>query len=199
MAAAFALVVVVVGIVPLMRSGTTPIGDAPETTFAPVTTMQPGVTTTALAPDDCSARGMTSPSAQPGLPPVVAEVREGIIGAAIACDWETLSSYAAPGFVFTYGGGGFDEMRRSGSLQLLVQMLGTPFAALDYEEGNRIFVWPSAFSYESWEEIPPEDLEALDPIYKEDLFEVLAPAGVYLGWRVGITERGEWLYFVAGD
>jgi len=37
------------------------------------------------------------------------------------------------------------------------------------------------------------------PTYDRTPDRAPAPAGDYLGWRVGIRKDGKWLFFVAGD
>lgn len=60
-------------------------------------------------------------------------------------------------------------------------------------------MWPSAFAYDEWAAAPEEDKDALRPLYTEENFEGFARFGGYIGYRVGITEQGEWIFFVAGD
>ena len=48
------------------------------------------------------------------------------------------------------------------ALALLVELFDTPYAFEDYEDLPRHYYWPSAFVYDSWEEIPPADMEALE-------------------------------------
>jgi hypothetical protein len=206
MAAGFALVVVVVGLVPLLRgNGTTPIGDAPGTTvlLAPVTTTMSNVTTTRVEPAVASCSAISAPDrqSQAGLPDAVAVVREEIVTAARACDWERLAGYAAPGFVSSFGGGDFEDVVGDyGRLEILLRLLNTPFGVVEQPGGDRIFVWPSAFAYETWDEVPEEDVRALESIYGPGEVESkIARYESYLGWRIGITEQGDWLYFVAGD
>jgi len=203
MAAGFALVVVALGLPALigrMSGGSPP--RAPETTAVldPVATTGPSDPVTTVGSETyCPVQGVLDLGPQPGLPAPVAAARQGIATAALDCDWDRLAEYAVPDFTSSFGGGGFEEMLRSGPVELLVPLLNTPYGIVDSGEG-RIFVWPSAFVYKTWDEVPEEDLRALDPIYKEDLYETMIPGSEsYLGWRIGITERGEWLYFVAGD
>jgi hypothetical protein len=203
MATGFAMVVVVVGLVPLLRGGGTEPGGDPGTTspLAPVATTAPAgpLTTVGSAPVNCPAAGMAQPGSQAGLPEAVATARDGIASAAIACDWDRLAEYAVPDFVSSFGGGDFGDMLSTVAMEVLLPLLNTPYGIVDSGE-SRIFVWPSAFAYETWDEVPDEDLQALDSIYKEDLYEIMIPSSEsYLGWRIGITEQGEWLYFVAGD
>jgi hypothetical protein len=53
--------------------------------------------------------------------------------------------------------------------------------------------------YESWADIPEELRLELLMIYTEEELDQIAGFGSYAGWRTGIDELGNWLYFVAGD
>jgi hypothetical protein len=66
-------------------------------------------------------------------------------------------------------------------------------------DGPDIYVWPAAFTYESWDDIPDQYREELYEIFGEGELDQIAGFGSYVGWRVGIDEQGNWLYFVAGD
>lgn len=61
------------------------------------------------------------------------------------------------------------------------------------------YVWPSAFAYDSWDEVPEVDREALRPLYGDDDLESFDRFGGYIGHRVVIREDGTWTAFVAGD
>jgi hypothetical protein len=217
-AAAFGAVILAVGVIPLISSPdeTDPAaGSTPTTVPAPVSTV-PAPTTTVPAPTtiapttvptsgECSASGMDVPADQPGLPDQVTDVRRAIIEAAIACDYETMESLAGPNFTTSFGDTGFEkipEWEESGlypATKLMVQLFDTPYAFEDYEGQPRHFYWPSAFVYDSWDEIPAEDMEALRSIYTEEELEMSAEFGSYALWRIGITETGEWRFFIAGD
>jgi hypothetical protein len=212
-AAAFGVVIVTLGVIPLISSpedsgpasGSTPTTTpAIVTTVAePVTTMPP--TTAPPAAATCSASGMAVPADQEGLPDQVADVRLAIAEAAIACDYATLESLADPDLVTSFGGGGFEniplweEEDTYPALALLVGLFDTPYAFEDYEDLPRHYYWPSAFVYDSWEEIPPADMEALLTVYTQEELDQYAEFGSYALWRIGITETGEWRFFVAGD
>lgn len=58
---------------------------------------------------------------------------------------------------------------------------------------------PSTATYDSWREVPREARQALGPLYGDEDFQQFAEFGCYIGYRVGISESGDWLYFVAGD
>jgi hypothetical protein len=215
LAATFAAVIVAVGMVPLLsRSGDAgPSGETPSTISAVTTTSTlPGRTTTApVVTAACSAAGLPMPSEQDGLPTQVAETRRAIAAAAIACDYQALEELAGTELNTSFGGGGFanletwEDLARSDkeegylALQLLVKLFDTPFATQDFENLPRYYVWPSAFIYDTWEEIPPADLDVLSEIYSREELDQLATFGSYAGWRIGIAEDGAWRFFVAGD
>ena len=81
-------------------------------------------------------------------------------------------------------------------LAVLVEVLDRPTAVLPDSD---LHVWPSAFAYDTWEAVPPEEREALRPLYDEAGLASFAEYGSYIGYRVGITTTGTWRYFVAGD
>jgi hypothetical protein len=217
-AAAFGAVILAVGVIPLISSPdeTGPAaGSTPTTVPAPISTV-PAPTTSMTAPTtvapttvptggDCSASGMAMPAAQEGLPAAVAETRRAILEAAIACDFDALEAVAGPNFTTSFGDTGFEkipEWEESGlypATELMVQLFDTPYAFEDYEGQPRHYYWPSAFVYDSWDEIPPEDMETLRSIYTEEELEMSAEFGSYALWRIGITETGEWRFFIAGD
>jgi hypothetical protein len=214
-AAAFGVVILTLGVLPMISSpedsgpasGSTPTttpGPASTTVPEPVTT-DPPVTTVPSAVADCSAAGLPMPAEQEGLPTPVAEARRAIAAAAIACDFEALEALASADFVTSFGGGGFEmipmweEDGTYPALALLVGLFDTPYAFQDYEDLPRHYYWPSAFVYDSWEEIPPADMEALLTVYTQEQLDQSAAFGSYALWRIGITETGEWRFFVAGD
>lgn len=210
-AVAFGLVILTLGVLPMLTRSADPNGTvgsgSPSTAASVATTTVPAPTTSTLPPAtaDCSAAGMAMPSDQEGLPEPVAAMRRAISEAAIACDFATLQELADPDLVTSFGGGGFDhlvELEESGDerpLAILVGLFDTPHATEDYEDLPRHYYWPSAFVYDSWDDIPPEDLEALRTIYSDEELEQIAAFGSYAGWRIGITEDGDWKFFVAGD
>jgi hypothetical protein len=224
-AAAVALVVVGVPLL-LLR------GDAsPDTTFpvatslpqTPTSTSAPEVTTTSMpqattttrpepeAPA-CSAAGLDEPLvAQPGLPAAVAETRQAIYDAAIACDIPALVEIASAGerdFTASFGGQDaatlWTEREAAGVPVLadLVRHLNLAYAEPDARDSLQVYVWPFAVSMTSADGsgIPAEDLAALLEIYPiEELRQQFEIIGGYVGRRTGITDDGEWLFFVEGD
>ena len=209
-AAAFGAVILAVGVIPMLsRSGDpAPVGETTPTTLPSVvapTTTPPDAANTVPVVADCSAAGLPMPAEQEGLPTAVADARRAIAAAAIACDYETLETLADPDLNTSFGGGGFGNLQRweeegtYPALALLVQLFDTPYATEDYEDLPRHYYWPSAFVYDDWEDIPPADFEALRSIYTEEELDQIEEFGSYALWRIGLTESGEWRFFVAGD
>lgn len=142
------------------------------------------------------------------LPQEVMRTRKAIFDAAAACDFDALESLASSGsqtFTYSFGEGGdpvrfWKRREREGDqpLRFMVELLERPSGTIETGRGMQ-FVWPSAFAFESWQQVPKKDREALKPLYDEDDFEDFARFGGYTGFRLGISESGEWLFFVAGD
>lgn len=196
-ATAFAAVIVVVGVLPMLGGGDQPgpVG-SPDTTVA----MSPPSTN----PAGCSSSGRPFPGPVDSLPAEVAGVRRAIAAAALACDFATLVDLAGDRFTSDFGGGGSEmleawESAGEGKLGILLQILDMSHSEVVYEDGSRDYVWPAAFAYHRWEDIPQEYLDELQAIYTVAELEQLSGFGSYAGWRTGISEDGDWRYFVAGD
>jgi hypothetical protein len=157
-------------------------------------------------PDRCSASNLSGvPSAQAGLQVAVAARREAVVAAAVRCDYVALAALAAPEFTFSFGNGGDpaafwrgaedaggDPMRR---LVLTLELPSTLDTRFDPPE----YIWPSASAYDSWEQIPDEQRQALLALYDAEEIALFEEFGGFIGERVGITTDGEWLFFVGGD
>lgn len=157
----------------------------------------------------CSADGLSAtPAVQSGLPPAVATTRRAVVDAATRCDYPGLAQLASTGRrPFTASFGGADDLaaywRRSEAeggrpLEALVALLDAPHAR-QITDGDAPFVWPSAFVAKRWADVTPDEREALRPLYDDEDFAAFRTFGSYIGYRVGIAEDGEWLFFVAGD
>lgn len=178
-------------------------GDA-ATTVVPSTSAPDGAGRPA-----CSAAGLDpTPPAQPELPAEVADVRRRIVEAATACDFERLGRIASEGtsgFTASFGNGGdpaeqWRRLEQAGEepLRYLVELLSLPHRGVTGAD-PAVFAWPSAFAFEGWDAVPQAARDALRPLYGDSDLESFEEAGSYLGYRVGLREDGEWMYFVAGD
>ena len=201
LAAGFAVVVVTFGLIPWLASnvGNEPIGDNSPPT-APTDTSS----TVAAPTGGCSSDGVPFPAAADGLPHEVLLTRETIAGAASDCDLATLGSLGGARLRTSFGGGGVENLaiwedQGEGQLGTLLGLLDMSYGTMPLEGGGATYVWPAAATYESWDEIPEDELAELTAIYTEGELDQLAGLPSYAGWRTGIDHEGNWLYFLAGD
>lgn len=178
-----------------------PVGPAPTTTSAPTTT---------TVPARCSASDLSRQAGdQPDLPGPVAEIRREIVAAAVSCDYDALADLATAGvdyFTFSYGAGDDPadhwreaEARGDRPLWYLVQLLALSYGfqtGPSFADSQDTYLWPAAASgnEDDWSAISDAGL------YTEKELELMRTGGSgYLGYRVGITAGGDWIFFVAGD
>lgn len=179
----------------------------PEPTPTQEATATPEPSPTAEPGPRCSASGLDPLDTQLDLPAAVDSRRAAIADTAIACDVGALSSLAGPDFTASFGGGTPEEVWAAGEqngeqpLWWLVEILRLPYGTIDGTTGDdeTIYVWPSAHSFDGWDAVPSTDRQALLDVYTTDDLDQFAAFGAYSGYRVGITESGRWIFFVAGD
>lgn len=155
---------------------------------------------------ECSTVGLRLNLSDQDLPEPVADVRQRVFDAAIACDYETLERIAleeGEGFTFSYGAGPDDsaaahwrELEESGAeepMRVLAAILTMPYGR--NESGS--YTWPTAYSEsptdEAWQALVDADL------YTQEEIDLMRSGGMYLGYRTAITADGDWQFFVAGD
>jgi hypothetical protein len=168
------------------------------------------VTETQTAPEEpevkCSTAGVRLTLPEQELPPEVADVRERVFGAAVACDYETLEQIAlekGAGFTFSYGSGDsaaeyWRQVEEAGTERPLPMLALATILTMPYtrnESGS--YAWPTAYN-----ESPTEaDWEVLvvSGLYTQEQIDSMKAGGSYLGYRTAITGDGDWQFFVAGD
>ena len=157
----------------------------------------------------CSTgRSTPAPTRQSELPQAVSDMRMAIIDAARACDYDKLAQLALSGdgtFTYSFGGEGRPaafwrdaEAAGQAPLRLLVELLDGPAATREVE-GSTQYLWPAAYVFERWEDVPTSVREDLRRMYDDDDLRRFAQFGSYAGHRVGITDSGDWIFFVGGD
>jgi len=170
-----------------------------ETVTQPQTVTQPPAQPRA----DCSTSTLRLTLPEEDIPAEVAEVRQRIFDAAVACDYDALEQIAlekGEGFTFSYGGGDsaaahWRELEESGAeepMRQLATILTFPFTR--NESGS--YAWPTAY-----DESPADaDWQALVDagLYTQEQIDQMKTAGSYLGYRTAITADGDWQFFVAG-
>lgn len=205
LATAFAAVLLVFAIPALLGGEPAPVAE--PVSEPPTTVVEVAPTTT--APEDlqsCSSAGVSQPQLQSDLPAEVADKAKAIMGFAATCDFDGLAGIAAPKFISSFGGGGIDSLAQleeegRGEMDTLIRLFGTSHAVTETEDGPDIYVWPAAFAYDLWDDIPREYLAELVDlgVYTEEELDEIATFGSYAGWRIGIDENGDWRFFIAGD
>lgn len=167
---------------------------------------EPAVTTTSGAPDDgfCSGAAFTPTDyGTADLPEPVVKTLGEIVRYASTCSFADLANVAGDSNV-SFGGGTplevwtADEEQGYAPMEALLRVIAMPHATIDGGDGL-IYVWPSAFAYDSWDAVPQADRDALLPLYDEVDHDGFAQFGSYIGYRLGITAAGDWSFFVAGD
>jgi hypothetical protein len=187
-----------------------------------------GGSPSASAQGSCSAAGLPADPPQQNLPEPVAQTRSQIVKAATACDYDALDRIAqssVEGFSFSFGGQKgkpSEHWRRLETegrqpLAFLVKVLsasngvtvvpatlpspGSTSPNPNLSGDKTIYAWPAAAT----KDVPSEeDWAELERIYPKEqvakMKEDAAKFGIgYLGWRVGITAPGNWIYFIEGD
>ncbi len=157
----------------------------------------------------CSTgRSAPVPTRHPELPEAVYATQKAIVEAARACDYDKLAELALAGdsqFTYSFGGGDrpatfWREAETAGlaPLRMLVELLDGPAAPRE-AGGTTQYLWPAAYAFESWQEVPPSARDDLSRIYGEEDLRRFEQFGSYVGHRAGITGSGDWIFFVGGD
>ena len=111
---------------------------------------------------------------------------------------------ATPTFTHSFGDGGdpaafWRRAEEDGEpLTALIHFLNQPFAIRAAGDVTQ-YLWPRAYSYETWGAVPGEARTELQPIYGAEDFKRFERFGSYSGFRAGITAGGDWIFFVGGD
>ncbi len=152
------------------------------------------------------------PDVELGIPTAAVSMAERIVAAVQAEDLEALAVLAFEGgstFTASFG----QEVTKPAELITLWELIGTEevFAAINalvglpnwYETAAQgadgrtvaIFVTPR-FMHEPSN---AENRRLLEEAFSFGYVEAAVADGQYLGWRMGITEEGEWQFLVSGD
>jgi hypothetical protein len=184
-------------------SETTVITEPPTTTVVETTTTPAQCqaaefyppTTAGYSDDGSDPRDLTEPVAEK-----VTEIAE----AAAGCNANGLAALASDDITTTFGPGSGPEDIASWQpdderFAVLGELLNMNREVTEMPDGSRLYVWPAAFAYDTWDEIPDAAIDELLRIYTQEELDQISLLGSYGGWRIGITEAGEWIFFVAGD
>lgn len=154
----------------------------------------------------CSATGLSpTPAPEKALEPPVASTGREIAAAATACDYAGLERLAQMGgrrFTYSFGAAGAqgfarylrEQDKETRILSVLVETL-TLSSCIERSGNTSIVQWPAAFC----DGASDEDWAQLRGLYPPQEIASWRETGFFGGYRVGITESGTWLFFVAGD
>lgn len=180
-----------------------PVRSAGSSTSTSVAT----TTTTAAPAETCSASGIRIQLVAQDLPAPIAATRRALFEAAVACDYDRLEAISKEGdgtVHYTFGGddpegmiGHWRRMEADGQpvLKDLALVLNLPNVQRDIQGGHVYRTWPSA----DQEHRTAADWDALVGLYTEEEVAAFRKDDMYLGWRAGIRDDGDWMYFVSGD
>jgi hypothetical protein len=144
------------------------------------------------------------------LPEPVKELREKIVAAAATGDPEklrpllsgngeppqlSLNAFDDP-ITYLKSQSGDPEGREI--LAILIEVLDAGYVHVGAGTPDEMYVWPYFAEYPVDKLTPPQLVELFRLIYAGD-YEDMKNEGTYLFYRVGITPKGEWKYFIAGD
>jgi hypothetical protein len=169
----------------------------PSPTVAPTATFAPPPPPPSPSPED------EGPGTDLGTGPTAeaAAIRDAIISAAEARDWDGLRELMTEGFSSNYGGeenhiAYYQQAEQNGE-----DPLGTLIAALELPAGRDAdgnFVWPFAHSRDL-RSLSSAEKESLAPLASVEEIEAWAEAGSgWLGPRVGIRPDGAWIFYILG-
>jgi len=182
---AFALVVAMAACSDM--SGTPDPAPAPAPAPAPVPAPSP-------APQPAPA-----PDPLASLPDAVLATRAALLDAARAGDWDAFGSLIPTDGTFTSNYGGdtdhlaFYRALDTDVLAEVVALLEGPFGQI-----SDVVVWPDLHARDPFT-IGADERPGLEDRFGADAIAGWEAAGAYLGWRIGITEAGAWIFLVAGD
>ena len=153
------------------------------------------------------------------LPVAVGETRGQILFHASECEFDALEQLAlagGPNFQYSYGveegaamfwGDREREAHRKSDKNLsymrgLARVLYMPYCTETQDDGTGTgtevvyYIWPRVHCADHRTD---EDWNDLQGLYTDEQIDQMRGSDLYYGFRVGILEDGDWVYFVAGD
>jgi hypothetical protein len=138
------------------------------------------------------------------LDPEVRATRDALLAAARTSDWDAIGASIPTETMFTSNFGGDEDhvafyrglatgTPATDIPAVIVELLEGPFAQV-----GEVTVWPDLHARVPFE-IDDEERGALEEVYGAEDVRGWIEVGAYLGWRIGITADGEWIFLVAGD
>lgn len=144
------------------------------------------------------------------LPAPVRDLREKILEAARSGDMENLRAVIATNKVtleVSFGGADdpiafWKQISANGTgrdvLADMVRVFESGFVHVDANGDNDLYIWPYHFAYPLNKLTPRQEVE-LYMLIPGEYRAAMEELGGYTGFRAGITPKGEWEFFIAGD
>lgn len=144
------------------------------------------------------------------LPKAVQRKRQAILEAAASGDIESLRalfaaqdspptvSYGAPDDGVAYLKDAAEDEEGRQMLGVLLDLFSLPYAYYPDVEGPKTYIWPYLADLPMADLTPSQITDAYRLLNHEQLQE-LHDFDAWYYWRTGISETGDWLFFVAGD
>lgn len=140
---------------------------------------------------------------QEGLPREVEIKRQAIYAASLSRNYEKLNNEISTDFNYSFGGeyeGGFigylklSEKNEGESVFDVIPIL----LRLPYAYKDNLYTWPSVFIVEpsKW---TPEDIAMMKTFLTDEQIQSYREFGGYIYYRLGITQKGDWTFYLAGD
>jgi hypothetical protein len=173
---------------------------APEPDPEPAPATAPGPD----APSVPDATPEPAPDPLESLPTEVLATREALLAAARSGDLDALGALIPTETMFTSNYGGeadhlaFYRGLEEDVLAEVVLLLDGPFDYVGDIQVGEVFVWPDLHARVPFA-VGDDERASLVERYGADAIAEWEAAGTYLGWRIGITATGDWLFLVAGD
>jgi hypothetical protein len=157
---------------------------------------------TGSAKATCSASGLSATLPKQQLPAPVSAMRAKIARAAVRCDYAALERLGGKSFSYSFGASGsaaaywrrLERTTKERPLARLVKILSLPVTRNE----ARAYAWPSAYTTKpkaaAW-----NTLVRAGVYTRAEVDRMRRGGNVYYGYRVGITPKGDWQFFVAGD
>ena len=152
---------------------------------------------------DTSAEVEPDPQPAPdpldAITPAARATRDALLEAARAEDWDAVAALIPGDTLFTSNYGGDDDhiaYYRALDDDVLAEVVA--LLEGDLAQVDDITVWPELHARVPFA-FGADERAALEERYGVDALTEWEAAGAYLGWRIGITDAGEWVFLVAGD
>ncbi len=183
--------------------GVGPAGPAPDAQAA-VPAAAPTAAPTSTQASTCS--GAKRPGrvvVVRGMPATTRSAARALLASGVRCDARALTKRAARdktrlSFGIVTAEEFFALPEKETKYRYLVDALAK--ARPGYEKVSRDYVWPRVAAGDGYKDPAAwDEAVAAGLLTKDQAARMRRDGSGYLGWRIGVSDRGEWDFFIAGD